>query len=421
MKVAIVGAGIIGVTSAWFLHQSGHQVVVIERETGPALETSYANGGMVSWGYATPWAAPGALKRAMRWQFERDAPLILHWRFDQALLKFMWRMLANSKPERYERNKAQLLRLGRYSHQNLVAVRESTGLRYDNASTGTLELFRQGTPDKEIEYEMKVFAANGIPVCQLDVEGCLKVEPGLVEARHLLTGGIQFSADEIGDCRLFTTQLAELGRQKGIDFCYGASVSRLLSSRTCVTGLETDQGIIEADAYVIAAGSYSPGLVAPLGIDLPIYPVKGYSLTAPIINPEAAPRSALMDEARKVAITRLGDRLRVAGIAELAGFDHSLDSRHYGVIQRVAQQLFPHAADYSAIEWWCGLRPMTPEGPPIIGSTPYKGLFLNTGHGTLGWTLSCGSAHVLADIISRQQPEIDLEGLTLDRYRVVPS
>lgn len=416
MKIAVLGAGVVGVTSAWYLRQAGHEVTVLDREDGPAQETSFANGGMVSWGYAKPWASPGILGKALRWQFERDAPLLLHWRADAAMWRFMLQMMANAPAHRYEQNKSRLLRLGHYSHEVLSALREQTGLQYDAGTSGTLELFRSPEQMVGIDQELAMYASHGIPVRPLDVDGCIEVEPGLTGVRDLLAGGLQFPGDEIGDCQCFTVALAQMAAEQGVTFRYGETVQRIPTESGRVTGFDTDHGRVTADAYVIAAGSYAPGLLAPLGIELPVYPVKGYSLTAPIVDHEAAPRSTLMDEARKVAMTRLGDRFRVAGIAELTGFDLSLQAQHYGVIERVARDWFPAAADYDRIEWWCGLRPMTPDGPPIIGATAYRNLYLNNGHGTLGWTLSCGSARLLADIVSGREPEIDPEGLTLARY-----
>lgn len=417
MKIVVIGSGIVGITSAWFLQEAGHEVMVVDRQPGPALETSYANGGQVSWGYATPWAAPGLIRRAMGWLFDPDAPLILHPRWDLPMFRFMMRMMRNASPERYSVNKNHLLRLGRYSHDNLVALRELTGIQYDNAATGTLELFRKPTPQSAIDDEISLFENNGIPVRKLDADGCLEVEPGLKKAVDRLAGGIQFPEDELGDCRSFALQLYELLETKGVTFRFNTTVTDLRTERGRVTRLVmTECEDLQPDAVVVAAGSYSPLLLKPLGINVPVYPVKGYSLTTPIIDSSAAPVSTLMDETRKVAITHLGQRLRAAGIAELAGYDRSLDSRHYNVVLRAVQQLFPDAADYSNLEWWCGLRPMTPEGPPLIGKTPIENLFLNTGQGTLGWTLSCGSAHLLADIISGATPEIDTTGLTLDRY-----
>lgn len=416
MKVLIVGAGVIGVTSAWYLQRAGHDVTVIERQQGPALETSFANGGMVSWGYATPWAAPGVPLKALRWQFERDAPLVMHWRADPAQWRFMGAMLRNCAADRYAVNKARLLRLGRYSYTAIVELREALGLRYDEGTGGTLELFRDAAQLDGMERELELLAEAGIPARLLSTDECLEVEPGLARVRERLAGALSFPGDEIGDCRKFTESLAAHCAAAGVTFRYGVDVAGLRAAGTRVEVIETDQGTLNADAYVLAAGSYTPGLLAPLGIRLPVFPVKGYSLTAPIVEPDAAPVSTMIDEARKVAITRLGDRLRVAGIAELAGFDLSLSERRYGVIERVARDWFPDAADLSQAEYWCGLRPMTPDGPPVIGPTRYDNLYLNNGHGTLGWTLSCGSSRLLADLVSGREPEIDTEGLTLERY-----
>lgn len=416
MKVVVLGAGVIGVTSAWYLQQSGHDVTVIEREAGAALQTSYANAGQVSWGYARPWAAPGVMVKVFRWQFDRNAPLLLHWRIDAAMWRFMLSMLANTAPARYEANMARLLRLGRYSHQSLVALRQETGISYEEGQNGTLEVFRSEEQMAGLDQELKLFADNDIPARRLSVEECLAIEPGLERSRHLLAGGLHFPGDEIGNCRLFTNGLAELAAQRGVYFRYGVSVQRLRAEGGQVTGLDTNQGSITADAYVVAAGSYTPALLTPLGIDLPVYPVKGYSLTSPIVAAGDAPRSTLMDEGRKVAITRLGNKLRAAGIAELTGFDLSVQEKNYGVIERAVRDWFPEAADYTQAEWWSGLRPMTPDGPPVIGATPYSNLYLNNGHGTLGWTLSCGSSRALADIVSGRKPEIDMDGLTLARY-----
>ncbi|AOU98387.1 D-amino acid dehydrogenase small subunit [Acidihalobacter yilgarnensis] len=416
MKVLIVGAGVIGVTSAWYLQRAGHEVTVVERQSGPALETSFANGGMVSWGYATPWAAPGVPLKALRWLFDPDAPLVMRWRSDPAQWRFVADMLRNCSAERYAINKSRLLRLGRYSHTALIELRETLGLRYDEGADGTLELFRDPSQMAGLDKELELLAEAGIPARRMSVEDCLQVEPGLARVRERLAGGLSFPGDEIGDCRKFTETLAGHCVAAGVDFRYGVNVASVRAAAGRIEGIDTDQGVVTADAYVMAAGSYAPGMLAPLGIRLPVFPVKGYSLTAPIIEPEAAPRSTMIDEARKVAITRLGDRLRVAGIAELAGFDLSLSEQRYGVIERVARDWFPDAADLSQAEYWCGLRPMTPDGPPIIGPTSYDNLFLNNGHGTLGWTLSCGSSRLLADLISGRTPEIDPDGLTFARY-----
>ncbi|WP_455380343.1 FAD-dependent oxidoreductase, partial [Acidihalobacter prosperus] len=267
-----------------------------------------------------------------------------------------------------------------------------------------------------IDDDLKMLSDMGIAANQLSTDECLSLEPGLAPVRDKLAGGLSFPGDETGDCRKFTESLASHCVGAGVEFRYGVEVRAIQAFNGKIESVDTDQGKLTAESYVVAAGSYAPGLLAPLDIRLPIYPVKGYSLTAPIINQDSAPRSTMMDEARKVAITRLGDRFRVAGIAELAGYNLSLSAHRYGVIKRVAQYWFPDAADLSQAEYWCGLRPMTPDGPPIIGPTAYRNLFLNCGHGTLGWTLSCGSSRLLADYLSGRSPEIDTEGLTLSRY-----
>ncbi|OBS09728.1 D-amino acid dehydrogenase [Acidihalobacter prosperus] len=416
MKVLIVGAGVIGVTSAWYLQRAGYEVTVVERQAEPALETSFANGGMVSWGYATPWAAPGVPLKALRWLFDADAPLVMRWRRDPAQWRFVAEMLRNCSADRYALNKSRLLRLGRYSHGALVELREALGLRYDEGTGGTLELFRYPAQLEGLDRELALLEDSGIPARLLTPDECLTVEPGLARVRDRLAGALSFPGDEIGDCRKFTEALAGHCRAAGVEFRYGVGVQAAHASGDSIERVDTDHGPLSADAYVIAAGSYAPSLLAPLGIRLPVFPVKGYSLTAPIVTSEAAPVSTMIDEARKVAITRLGDRLRVAGIAELAGYDLSLSEARYGVIERVARDWFPDAADLSRAEYWCGLRPMTPDGPPVVGPTGYGNLFLNNGHGTLGWTLSCGSARLLADIMSGREPDIDSEGLTLARY-----
>lgn len=416
MKVLIVGAGVIGVTSAWYLQRAGHEVVVVDRRPAPALETSYANGGMISWGYAAPWAAPGIPRKTLYWHFDPDAPLSVRWRLDPQMWRFLLSMLRQCSKSHYLRNRSRLLRLGRYSHAALVELRDALGITYDQGSGGTLELFRESKQMQDLDSKLAFLAEAGIPARSLTEEECLAVEPGLRLVHDKIAGGLEYPGDEVGDCRKFTEVLAGHCVAAGVDFRYGVSVNALLASGTYVEGVDTDQGTLTADAYVIAAGSYAVDLLSPLEIRLPVYPVKGYSLTVPLRDPEAAPRSTVMDEARKVTMTRLGNRLRVAGIAELAGFDLSLKAARYGVITRVVQDWFPDAADLSQAEYWCGLRPMTPDGPPLIGPTPYNNLYLNNGHGTLGWTLSCGSARLLADLLSDRPPEIDLDGLTLSRF-----
>ncbi len=413
MKVIVLGAGVVGVTSAWFLNQAGHDVTVYERESAPALQTSYANAGMIAWSSAVPWAEPGLWRKVLAWQTDPLAPLRIKWGSDAALWRFAWKIIANARPGPYARNWSMLLQIGRYSRDTLRDLREHTQVQYDGRQAGTLYLFRPGVHVRHLDRVASWLADYDIEVSRIDADGCVALEPGLAHARQRPACGMAFPSDETGDCHRFTTSLAELSAARGVGFRYGVAVRQVQVDARRVNGLVTEQGeTLEADAYVLAAGSHTARLLAPLGIRLPVYPVKGHSLTVPITDPDAAPRSTLMDETRKVAMTRLGDRLRIAGMAELCGYDLTPNPRAHRVIQQVANDWFPRAADLGAGTWWCGLRPATPTGLPIIGPTQRAGnLYINTGHGTLGWTLSCGSGRLLANMVSGVKPGIDVTGL----------
>lgn len=416
MKVLVLGGGVIGVTSAYFLNQAGHEVTVVDRQAGPAMETSFANGGQISWSAASPWAAPGMPLTALRWLFRRHSPLVLRPRFDPALWSWLMQMLRNCTAARYVVNKERLLRVSRYSHECLMQLRAQTGLHYDERGNGTLILFRSQRDLDRAAAEAEWLARWRIPCRVLDRAGCLAREPGLRGAREKIAGGLHFPADESGDCHAFTRQLAELAGRQGVRYQFGTSIERLVAHGDRIACAVTDRGEFSADVHVLACGSYSPLLVRPLGIRLPVYPVKGYSVTIPVTDVAAAPQGTLTDESYKVVITRLGERLRAAGTAELAGYDLRLHPARCATLAHVVNELFPAAGDLSKAEYWAGLRPMTPDNPPVLGPSPYRNLFLNTGHGTLGWTMSCGSAQVLADLISGRRPEIDLTGLTLARF-----
>ena len=417
MKVLILGSGVIGVTSAWFLTRAGHEVTVVDRRPEPAQETSYANGGQVSWGAGNPWAAPGIPLTALKWLFKRHSPLVLRPRFDPALWAWLARLLGNCTAARYTVNKERMLRLARYSHACLMQLRRETGIHYDEQARGTLLLFRAASDLDAAAREAAALARWDVPSRVLDPAGCVALEPGLAAARDKIAGGVLYSGDECGDCRAFTQALAALAAQSGVNFMYSTTVRGLATASGHVEGALTDHGVLRADAYVVAMGSYSPRLLRPLGVKLPVYPVKGYSITLPIADGSAAPLGTLTDETYKVVITRLGERLRVAGTAELAGYDLRLRPARLATLEHVVRDLFPGAGDFAHAEPWAGLRPMTPDNPPVLGATPYRNLFLNTGHGTLGWTMSCGAGRVLADLVSGRVPEIDLDGLTLARFR----
>jgi D-amino-acid dehydrogenase len=392
VKVAVLGAGVVGVTCAWYLRQAGHDVQVLERREGPGLETSFANGGQISADHAAPWAKPGVPLQALKWMLQEDAPLLFRLRADPMQWRWGLQFLRNCTAERYAENAARLQRLGRYSRELLHALRQETGLQYDQVARGILVLFTGG---RAFEPAMKT------------PEECVAIEPAVASLKHRLIGGYHHTGDESGDAYKFTAGLAKLCADKGVKFEFGVHVEGLSALEGKITAVKTRTSQIEADAYVLALGSYSPLLARALGIDLPIYPLKGYSVTMPVKNPAAAWTTSLSDETHKLVLSRLGDRLRIAGTAELNGYDTSINQVRCEAIVKRVTELFPEAGDASKATFWAGLRPATPSNIPCIGRTKYPNLFLNTGHGTLGWTHACGSGRILADIVSGQQPEID--------------
>ena len=420
MKVVVLGGGVIGVTTAWALARQGAEVTVLERQPEVALETSFANAGQVSPGYSTPWAVPGIPLKALRWLCQRHAPLAI--RPDGTLFQWRWMaaMLANCSAGRYAVNKERMMRLSEYSRDCLRAWRAETGIAYDERCGGTLQLFRTQAQLDTAARDVAVLQDCGVPFELLDAAGVGRAEPALARASAPIAGGLRLPNDETGDCHRFTRQLAERARALGVQLRTGCSVQRLAHDGCRITGvhLADAQGQpqqIQADRYVLAAGSYSRALLQPLGLEIPVYPVKGYSLTIPLRDPSLAPQSTVLDETYKIALTRLGDRLRVGGMAELAGFDLRLNPRRRATLEKVTRELFP-CGDPEDAQFWTGLRPMTPDGTPLVGATPLENLYLNTGHGTLGWTMACGSAQLLADLISGRQPAIRTEGLDMGRY-----
>ncbi|MBN8831742.1 MAG: D-amino acid dehydrogenase [Sphingomonadales bacterium] len=416
MKVLILGSGVIGVTSAYYLAKAGHEVHVVDRQPGPALETSFANAGEISPGYASPWAAPGIPLKAIKWMMSRHSPLILRPGLDAERLVWLAQMLRNCTDARYAVNKARMVRIAEYSRDKLIALRTDTGLAYDERAQGTLQLFRTQAQLDGIAKDVAVLQADGVPFELLDRDGCVAAEPGLAGVRNSFVGGLRLPNDETGDCFMFTNALATLAQALGVRFDYGTSIQHIDVEAGRVTGVHTDRGLMQADAYIVATGSYAPALLRPLGIKLPVYPVKGYSITVPIIDESRAPVSTIMDETYKIAITRLGSRIRVGGMAEIAGFDPQLRPAPRETLQLSLGSLFPGVADLAASSYWTGFRPMTPDGTPVIGGTAYDNLYLNTGHGTLGWTMACGSGQLIADIISARPTEIEVGDLDISRY-----
>ncbi|TPE50960.1 D-amino acid dehydrogenase [Amaricoccus solimangrovi] len=419
MKIVILGGGVIGVTSAWYLAAAGHEVTLLDRQPGPALETSFANAGEISPGYASPWAAPGIPVKAIKWMLMRHSPLLIHPSFDAAFWRFGVAMLRNCTAARYAVNKSRMVPIAEYSHDMLKALRAGTGVAYDARTQGTLQLFRTEKLMAGAAKDQKVLDALGVPNMLLDPEGCVAAEPALARVRERFVGGLRLPNDETGDCFKFTNALRDLAAARGAEFRHGVKIERIVAEGGRVAGVATSAGLVTGDAYVLALGSHSPLMLREHGIDLPVYPVKGYSLTVPITDPSGAPQSTVMDEKHKVAITRLGDRIRVGGMAELDGYSTELHPNRRATLEHVVSDLYPAGGDAKAGSFWAGHRPMTPDGPPVIGRAKYPNLWLNTGHGTLGWTMACGSGAVLADLVSGRAPEIDARPLGLDRYSAV--
>ena len=417
MKVIILGSGVIGTTTAYYLAQAGHDVTVLERQPGAGLETSFANAGEVSPGYSSPWAGPGVPLKAVKWLMMQHSPLVIKPMLDPAMWRWGLSMLRNCTVARYEVNKSRMVRLAEYSRDKLVELRAATGIAYDERMQGTLQLFRTQKQLDGIANDVEILKRYGVPFQVLDMAGCMRYEPALKLVREKFVGGLRLPGDETGDCHLFTQRLAKMAEALGVRFQYGTSIRALEHTGGEVTGVQTDQGLLKADAYLCALGSYSPLMLRPLGLHLPVYPVKGFSITVPIVDASGAPESTVMDETYKVAVTRLGDRIRVGGTAQLSGYDLGLSASRRDTLDFVVSDCFPQGGDLSRAEFWTGLRPMTPDGTPIVGpSGRYKNLFLSTGHGTLGWTMAAGTGRVMADLMSGRQPEIDMDGLTLARY-----
>ncbi len=416
MRVLILGSGVIGTASAYYLARAGFEVVVVDRQPAVAMETSFANAGQVSPGYASPWAAPGVPLKAIKWLLQRHAPLAikLTGNIDQYL--WMAQMLRNCTASRYAVNKERMVRLSEYSRDCLDELRAETGISYEGRQRGTTQLFRTQAQVDAAAKDIAVLKASGVPFELLDRDAIARVEPALANVKHKLAGALHLPNDQTGDCFMFTNRLADMARELGVEFRFGCNIERLENDGERIAGVWIDGQLERADQYVLALGSYSPQMLKPLGIKAPIYPLKGYSLTVPIADAAMAPTSTILDETYKVAITRFDNRIRVGGMAEIAGHDLSLNPRRRETLELVVGDLYPQGGDPSVGEFWTGLRPATPDGTPIIGATRYRNLFLNTGHGTLGWTMACGSGSLLADLIAKKRPQISAQGLDISRY-----
>jgi len=416
VKVIVLGSGVIGVTTAYYLARAGHEVTVIDRQLSPAQETSFANAGEVSPGYSSPWAGPGVPVKAIKWLLMRHGPLVIWPKLDPVMWIWMLKMLRNCTSARYAVNKSRMIPIAEYSRDCLRALRGEIGIRYDERSKGTLQLFRKQAQLDHTGGDIAVLKQYGVPYEVLDRDGCIAAEPALAAVREKFVGGMRLPRDETGDCHMFTEALAAEAAKLGVQFRFNTAIERLETDGAKISGVVTSAGTLQADAYVVALGSWSPRLLKPLGVYVPVYPVKGYSITVPVVEEDGAPVSTVMDESYKVAITRLGDRIRVGGTAEISGYSDRLDASRRATLDHSLTDMFPRGGDLSRATFWCGLRPMTPDGPPVIGATRYSNLHLNTGHGTLGWTMACGSARVLTDLLSGRKPDIDASELGVDRY-----
>jgi D-amino-acid dehydrogenase len=413
MKVLVLGSGVIGTSIAYYLAKSGHEVEVVDRQSGPALETSFGNAGEVSPGYSAPWAGPGVPVKAIKWMLMQHSPLVIWPMLDPAMWRWGAMMLANCTEKAYALNKSRMVPIAEYSRDCLKALRAETGIAYDDRAQGTLQLFRTQKQLDGIGGDVEVLKQYGVPFEVLDRAGFVKVEPALALTQEKFVGALRLPGDETGDCFLFTNRLAEMAKDLGVKFRFDTTVEGLDRVGKKIDGVRTSAGTLKADRYVLAMGSFSPKWLQPIGIRIPVYPVKGYSITVPITDAAGAPESTIMDETHKVAVTRLGDRIRVGGTA---GYSLNLREPRRATLEHVVTDLFPKGGDVAKATFWCGLRPMTPDGTPIVGPTPLDNLLLATGHGTLGWTMAAGTGRVIADLVSGRRPEIDMQGLTMSRY-----
>lgn len=411
MKVVVLGAGVVGTASAWYLAKAGHEVTVIERQAEAGLETSFANGGQISVSHAEPWANPGAPFKVLKWLSQEDAPLLFRLRADLAQWEWGLRFLFECLPGRTRDNIIQILAMATYARSELQALRAETGIQYDQLTRGILHVYADSK-----EFDSAIVAARLMRDygCDRQVktpEECFAIEPVLKNSTIPIVGATYTASDESGDAFKFTRRLAQLCAARGVGFRYGTEIRELLTENGRIAGVVVTTGnsqeILTADTYVMAMGSYSAMILRRAGISVPIYPAKGYSITVPTAGYTGAPTVSITDDEAKIVISRLGDRLRVAGTAELNGYNTDINRIRCEAIVKRTFALFPQAGDRSRIEFWTGLRPATPSNVPYVGRTRFPNLYLNTGHGTLGWTMSCGSGHAIADIISGTPPQVD--------------
>jgi D-amino-acid dehydrogenase len=415
MKVIVLGAGVAGLTTAWFLRADGHEVTVIEKNLGVALDTSYANGGQLSYSYVAPLASPGVLPKIPPWLLRRDAPLRFYPKLDLDQWQWCVEFVRACNATQADLTTRRLLALSFYSRTLLRALVATERIAFDYVQNGKLVVHAAEDSFEAARRLLDYQASLGCEQQALDAEGCVALEPALAHLRPRIAGGIFTPSEDAGDCYEFCKELERLmtAGERPVRFVFGCEVKRIARLGEAILGVETSHGVLEADRYVLALGAQAPLLVRPLGIRLPIYPLKGYSFTVAIADDRKAPRVSVTDYKRKVVYARLGDELRIAGMADLAGYTAEIAEDRVATLLAQVQDTFPGCSDFRALKPWSGLRPATPKGTPIIGRTMYRQLLLNSGHGALGFTLSMGCARVIADLVAGKAPAIPLEGMTL--------
>ena len=417
MKNIVMGGGVIGIATAWYLAQAGHEVTVIDRRDGVGRETSFANAGLIAPGHSYAWASPRAPMMLLRSLFGADTALRFRLRADLRMWAWGLRFLVNCTAARNRANTIVKVTLCNYSREALGDLRKQTGISYDETTKGALYLYRDKEHLETGLANMQLLNDHGVDLKQLDADGVAALEPALVHFKSKLAGAIYAPKDESGDAFVFTERLAEMSRTRGVAFQLGTTIRGIAASGDRIDGVLTDKGKVTGDNYVLALGSYSPLAARGLSLKLPIYPVKGYSVTMPTGGFDGAPTIGGVDERHLVAFCRLGDKFRLTATADFAGYDTDYEAKDFAVMLRIARELFPNAGAFDRPSYFACLRPMTPDGPPIIGGTRYKNLWLNTGHGHMGWTMACGSGRIVADLIGGKKPEIDISGFRPDRYR----
>ncbi|MEO5692285.1 MAG: D-amino acid dehydrogenase [Usitatibacter sp.] len=412
MKVLVLGAGVVGTAAAWYLVERGHEVTVVDRRPAAGMETSFANGGQVSASHPEPWASPESRAKAGEWMRRDDLPVSFRLRWQPAQWMWAWKFLQECKPGRVRENTAQIASLATYSHAMLKALRASEEIEYDALTRGILHYYTDSAVFDAAAVAAPLLKQYGIDRAVKTREEAIAIEPALAQAGERIVGATFAAGDESGDAHKFTRELARLAQARGVCFLYDHDIQAIDAAGGDIVGVlvrtkDMKDQVLTAHAYVVALGSHSPDLAGPVGVNLPVYPAKGHSITVEITDASKAPNVSLTDEEARLVVSRLGNRLRIAGMAEIAGYEADINPARIAAIVRRAREIFPGVGDYDSATPWAGMRPATPSNVPIIGRTGLSNLYVNTGHGTLGWTLACGSGAALADIISGRKPEVD--------------